>query len=57
MTDENIRWVQRLQSFSYALTQLTVAVELQQQRSLSNLENQGFVKAFEFTHEQAWKVM
>ena len=57
MTDEDIRWVQRFQSFTYALTQLTEAVELQQQRPLSNLENQGFVKAFEFTHEQAWKVM
>ena len=32
-------------------------MELQGQRSLSNLEKQGFVKAFEFTHELAWNVM
>ena len=37
--------------------QLTEAVELLQQRSLSNIERQGFVKAFEFTHELAWKVL
>jgi nucleotidyltransferase substrate binding protein (TIGR01987 family) len=36
---------------------LTNAINIQQQRKLSSLEKQGFVKAFEFTHEQAWKVM
>jgi len=57
MTHSDIRWQQRLHSFNDALTHLTQAIELQQQRPLSNLEKQGFVKAFEFTHELAWKVM
>lgn len=55
--DGNIRWKQRLSSYSDALNQLKDAVELRQERELSNLEKQGFVKAFEFTHELAWKLM
>jgi len=57
MTTPDIRWKQRFENFAQALAQLTEAIDLQQQRTLSNLEKQGFVKAFEFTHELAWKVM
>ncbi len=57
MTEPDVRWKQRFQNFSSALLQLTEAIELQQQRALSKLEKQGFVKAFEFTHELAWNVM
>ncbi|NOX08446.1 MAG: nucleotidyltransferase [Gammaproteobacteria bacterium] len=57
MGDVDIRWRQRFQSFSNALAQLTEAVNIRQQRALTNLEKQGFVKTFEFTHELAWKVM
>ena len=53
----NTRWKQRFHSFQRALAQLGEAVDLLQQRPLSNLEKQGFVKAFEFTHELAWKVI
>ena len=37
--------------------QLKEAVALYQQRPLSNIEKQGFIKAFEFTHELSWKVI
>jgi len=57
MDETDVRWKQRLQSFNQALSQLTEAVTIQQQRNLSNLEKQGFIKAFEFTHELAWKVI
>ncbi len=57
MTEPDIRWKQRFANFSQALVQLTEAIELQQQRPLSKLEKQGFVKAFEFTHELAWNVI
>lgn len=57
MVESDIRWKQRFQNFNKALLQLTEAVDLQQQRPLSKLEKQGFVKAFEFTHELAWNVM
>jgi nucleotidyltransferase substrate binding protein (TIGR01987 family) len=54
---KDIRWKQRFQNFSPAFDQLKAAVELSEQRSLSNLEKQGLIQAFEFTHELAWNVM
>lgn len=57
MKDVDIRWKQRFQNYQKALAQLTDAVKLLRQRPLSDIERQGFVKAFEFTHELAWNVM
>jgi len=54
---DDVRWKQRLQSFSAALRQLAKAVALRRTRDLSELEQQGLIQAFEFTHEMAWKVM
>jgi nucleotidyltransferase substrate binding protein (TIGR01987 family) len=54
---DDVRWKQRLQSFSAALRQLSKAVALRHTRPLSELEQQGLIQAFEFTHEMAWKVM
>jgi nucleotidyltransferase substrate binding protein (TIGR01987 family) len=56
-SNENVRWKQRLQSFSAALRQLSKAVALRRTRDLSELEQLGLIQAFEFTHELAWKVM
>ncbi len=53
----DIRWKQRLSNFSKALAQLELAVQLSQEKPLSNLEKQGLIQAFEFTHELAWNVM
>lgn len=50
----DIRWQQRFANYRKALAQLTQAVELCQQRPLSELERQGLIQAFEFTHELAW---
>lgn len=50
----DVRWIQRFQNFKKALAQLTQAVELSRQRPLSNLEQQGLIQAFEYTHELAW---
>jgi len=56
-TEKNeLRWVQRL-STEKALSQLTMAVQLSKQRTLSDLEQQGLIQAFEFTHELAWKTL
>lgn len=57
MGNNGIRWQQRLQNFNRALGQLNNAVLLSQQRKLSDLEQQGLIQAFEFTHELAWNVM
>lgn len=57
MLNEDIRWHQRLQNYQRALAQLQKAVDLSKTRSLSELEQQGLIQAFEFTHELAWNVM
>ena len=57
MATENPRWRQRFASFERALARLEQACELAGQRQLSQLEQQGLIKAFEFTQELAWKVM
>ncbi len=56
-SDADIRWLQRFANYGRAFAQLDEAVALQQQRPLSKLEQQGLIKAFEFTHELAWNVM
>ena len=57
MKQPDVRWVQRLRNFEKALAQLTRATALAGERELSDLERQGLVQAFEFTHELAWKTM
>jgi nucleotidyltransferase substrate binding protein (TIGR01987 family) len=54
---KDIRWIQRLDNFQSALSQLTSAVELSKTRNLSELEKIGTIQAFEFTHELAWNVL
>jgi len=50
-----IRWIQRFDNFKRALAQLRRAAALTQERQLSELEQQGLIKAFDFSHELAWK--
>jgi nucleotidyltransferase substrate binding protein (TIGR01987 family) len=57
MKDQDIRWKQRFANFISALDNLTKAVALSKERELSNLEKQGLIQTFKFTHELAWKVM
>lgn len=55
--NNDIRWIQRFNNYIKAFSHLKEAVELTKKRKLSNLEKQGLVQAFEFTHELAWNVM
>jgi nucleotidyltransferase substrate binding protein (TIGR01987 family) len=57
MKNQDIRWRQRFQNYQQALARLTGAVALSRQRALSDLEEQGLVQVFEFTHELAWNVL
>ena len=54
---QNIRWVQRFNNYEKALASLTLAIGLSKQRPLTDLEKQGLIQAFEFTHELAWNVI
>jgi len=53
----DVRWRQRFQSFRKAFAQLSAAARLAEQRKLSELEQQGLIQAFEFTHELAWNTL
>lgn len=57
MNHQDIRWQQRFSNYKKAVQQLQSAVELRNQRALSNLEKQGVIQAFEFAHELAWNVL
>lgn len=57
MSHSDIRWRQRFASFKAAFTQLTLGVNEALARPLNNLEKQGLIQSFEFTHELAWNVL
>ena len=51
---QDIRWHQRLSNYSERLNK---AVAIASKRALNELEQQGLIQCFEFTHELAWNVM
>lgn len=53
--DQDVRWKQRFQNYTEALKQLKFAVT--EINDPSDLEKEGTIQRFEFTHELAWKVM
>jgi len=57
MTNEDIRWQQRFANYKKALKQIQNASELASQRTLSELEQQGLIQTFEYTHELIWKTL
>lgn len=57
MADPDVRWRQRFDNFERALQVLERGVELARQRPLSELEQQGLIQGFEFTHELAWNLL
>jgi len=54
---EDIRWIQRFDSFNRALKKLDNVMALIAERELSDLEQQGTIQAFEYTYELAWNVL
>ncbi|MBE9070171.1 nucleotidyltransferase substrate binding protein [Leptolyngbya cf. ectocarpi LEGE 11479] len=50
----DIRWKQRFANYKRALTQLTKFID---KGELNELEEQGLIQAFEYTHELAWNVL
>lgn len=53
----DIRWIQRFDNFKRAFQPLRAAAALAEERGLSDLERQGLIQAFEFTHELAWNTL
>ncbi|MFT5877799.1 MAG: nucleotidyltransferase substrate binding protein (TIGR01987 family) [Dokdonia sp.] len=54
MGENDIRWLQRFQNFNKAFDQLELFLA---QGELNKLEEQGLIKAFEYTFELAWKTL
>lgn len=54
---QDIRWQQRLHSFSKVLSQLNEAITLMRQRELSKLEKQGVIQGFEYSYELGWNTL
>lgn len=50
----DIRWKQRFYNYQKAIVQLTKFIE---KGELNELEEQGIIKAFEYTYELAWNVI
>jgi nucleotidyltransferase substrate binding protein (TIGR01987 family) len=57
MSTQDTRWLQRFSNYQKALLTLAEAADLSATRALSNLEQQGLIQGFEFTHELAWNVL
>lgn len=57
MPDTDLRWRQRFDNFQRALLVLERGVALARSRELSELEQQGLIQGFEFTHELAWNLL
>lgn len=54
MATQDVRWIQRLNHFSKALSQLTKFIE---KGALNEFEKQGLIKSFEYTYELAWNTL
>lgn len=56
MEDQDIRWKQRFSNFEKAFSKLS-EVTLLSKNGLTDIEKEGLIQRFEFTHELAWNVM
>ena len=55
MENKDIRWIQRFSNYKKALIQLQMFID--KGKDLNILEEQGMIKAFEYTYELAWNTM
>ncbi len=65
MTNQDIRWQQRFNSYKKALANLESAIlkvkkegeSLTKDKFLNEILKEGIIQRFEYTHELAWNVM
>lgn len=55
MKNRDTRWVQRFANYTKALSQLKLFYE--KGKDLNHLEEQGMIKAFEYTYDLAWNTI
>lgn len=51
---KDIRWQQRFNNYQEALSQLSKFI---QKTDLNDLEKQGLIQSFEYTHELSWQTL
>jgi nucleotidyltransferase substrate binding protein (TIGR01987 family) len=51
------RWLYRFNSYKRAFRLLSKAIDLADERELSDLEQEGVIQRFEYTWELAWKLI
>jgi len=54
---QDIRWLQRFNSFQLALGKLKEVVNQYKPENLSELEKEGLIQRFEYTYELSWKML
>lgn len=52
-----LRWVYRFDNYKRAFFLLREAMEIMQERDITQLEKEGIIQRFEYTWELAWKVL
>lgn len=55
MTDT--RWKQRFNNYTRTLQNLTQAIQLHEERGLSELETRGSIQSFEILYELSWNLI
>ena len=59
---QDVRWIQRFSNYRKALAKLATAVEIvssniEEDKDIDDLLEEGLIQRYEYTHELAWKVM
>ena len=57
MENAKPRWLYRFDNYKRAFTLLREAIEILQERELTQLEKEGVIQRFEYTWELAWKLL
>jgi nucleotidyltransferase substrate binding protein (TIGR01987 family) len=57
MNNINTRWLQRFENYQTALARMQALVELAQQNTLDDVQQEALIQRFEYTQELSWKTI